>query len=262
MNKRILDLICCPNCKNPLKFYDQTDGKSINDGELYCEKCKRLYPVENGIPHFVSEDEVFHFSKRAEIVRSVYLAIYTPATNFMFLPCGGVKKARHEVLDRLEIPENPKILETGIGTGDNLPFLKEHLDGGHFFGIDNQMIMLNTCTRNLKKWNIKADLFLSNAEDLPFRDNTFDVVFHLGAINIFKNKKSAIDEMIRVAKPGTKIVIADESDKANKYYSIFLGKQEKVVPPVDLIPSNMLDTRVDIIWRGFGYAIDFRTPRK
>jgi hypothetical protein len=66
--------------------------------------------------------------------------------------------------------------------------------------------------------------------------------------------------MIRVAKPGTKIVIADESDKANKYYSIFLGKQEKVVPPVDLIPSGMLDIRLDTIWRGFGYAIDFRTP--
>ncbi len=261
MDRKTIDLICCPKCKNPLVFYKNSSGSAADEETLFCEKCKRIYPLKNGIPFFLNEDEIFRFSRRAELVRSVYLAVYTPITNLMFLPCGGVNKARHEVLDRLDIPGNAKILETGIGTGDNLPFLRELRADCCLYGIDNQSRVLNKCLKNLTNWKMNADLFLSNAESLPFRDNTFDVVFHLGAMNIFADRKSAIDEMIRVAKPGTKIVIADESDKANKYYSIFLGKQEKVVPPVDLIPSGMLDIRLDVIWRGFGYALDFRTPR-
>jgi ubiquinone/menaquinone biosynthesis C-methylase UbiE len=95
---------------------------------------------------------------------------------------------------------------------------------------------------------------------LPFKDHTFDVVFHLGAINLFNNKKRAIEEMIRVALPGSKIVIADETQKAAKYFQLFIGKQDRIVPPVDLIPKTMLDIQLDIIWKKYGYLIEFRTP--
>ena len=54
------------------------------------------------------------------------------------------------------------------------------------------------------------DLVHCNAEDLPFADNMFDVVFHVGGINFFSDQQKAINEMLRVAKPSTKIMIADE----------------------------------------------------
>jgi hypothetical protein len=73
--------------------------------------------------------------------------------------------------------------------------------------------------------------------------------------------------MIRVARPGAKIVIADESDKTNRLwdkllFTRLLGKRDELAPPIDLIPRNMIDIRLDTIWRGFGYCIEFRTPRK
>ena len=66
-----------------------------------------------------------------------------------------------------------------------------------------------------KKWSAKTNLSLihGSAEDLPFADNSFDIVFHSGGINFFSNKAKvkAISEMIRVAKPGMKILLTNET---------------------------------------------------
>ena len=51
----------------------------------------------------------------------------------------------------------------------------------------------------------------STREELPFADNTFDIVFHNGGINFFNDKALTISEMLRVAKAGNKLLIADET---------------------------------------------------
>jgi len=260
MKSQPAEILCCPKCKNELHF----KGEEITDAHLscglFCPECSSEFKVNEGFIHFIREDEVFRFSKREEFFRSVYASLYTPVTNLMFLPCGGTKNARREVLENLEIKTGSSILETGIGTGDNILFLKDRLNGCLYYGLDNQLRMLRTCARNLYKWNRLANLYRANAEQLPFKDNSFDVVFHLGAINLFQGKKQAIDEMIRVAKPGTRIVIADETEKASRLFAIFVGKHEPIVPPVDLVPMEMQEIKLEIIWKDYGYLITFRKP--
>ncbi len=260
MKTKLLELICCPKCKGDLTFEGHRQNGS-ETGVLFCERCGREFVADNEFVHFINEYEVFRFNKRVEFMRSINARFYTPITNFMFLPCGGAKNARKEVLSQLEIYPKSNILETGIGTGDNIPFLKEQLDGGTYYGLDNQLRMLQKCAGNCARWNLSSELYRADAENLPFKDNTFDVVFHLGAINLFQNKKQAIDEMIRVAKPGTKIVIADETEKASKLFAIFQGKTDPVIPPIDLIPATMLQKKLQIIWKGYGYLISFRKPK-
>jgi ubiquinone/menaquinone biosynthesis C-methylase UbiE len=252
--------LCCPGCKSELITENSLKDKDSNREVIRCKKCKRDYTIIDGIIHFLKEDEVVKFSRRMNLMRSIYARIYTPATRIMFLPCGGEMKARHEVLDRLELSDGATVLETGIGCGDNLPILKTCFETCVFFGLDNQLRMIRSCSANLKKWNIEANLYLADAERLPFRDNMFDVVFHLGAFNLFRKKRQAMDEMIRVAKPGTRIVIADESEKASKLYGIFLGKQEPVVLPDNLVSGAMLEKQLDIIWNSYGYVLSFRKP--
>jgi hypothetical protein len=63
-----------------------------------------------------------------------------------------------------------------------------------------------------------------------------------------------------VAKPGTRIVLADETEKATRLFAIFVGKHEPIVPPVDLIPGSMQQIKLEIIWKGYGYLITFRKP--
>lgn len=260
METESFNLICCPNCKKKLSI--QVPAVPVNGLEksLYCGLCRIFFPVIDGLPAFIMKNARVSYGRRMNLMRAILARFYTPLTNLMFLPCGGVVSARHEVIDRLEIPDRSLLLETGIGTGDNIPYLYARNSSCTFYGIDNQDIMLKKCTQNLKQWKMKAELFLADAEQLPFRDHIFDVVFHLGAINIFPDKRKAILEMIRVAKPGTKIVIADETQKAGKYFEIFIGRQPEIIPPIELIPDTMLDIRMDTIWNGFGYVIEFRTP--
>lgn len=259
MKAKLLELMCCPKCKSELVF----EVRGLNgsaEGTLVCKSCLKEFKTDKDFVHFITEEEVLRFNKRIEFWRSVCASIYTPMTNFMFLLCGGAVNARKEVLNKLEIKPKSKILETGIGTGDNIPFLKDQIDGGTFYGLDNQLRMLNKCISNCTKWNLSAELYRADAEQLPFKDNTFDVVFHLGAFNLFQNKQQALNEMIRVAKPGTKIVIADESEKASKLFAIFQGKVDPVVPPIDLIPALMQEIKSEIIWKGYGYLVSFRKP--
>ena len=136
-------------------------------------------------------------------------------------------------------------------------------------GADISLGMLKKCQ---KIWGGRANLNLVNcaAEDLPFADQSFDVVLHVGGINFFSDKKRAIEEMIRVAKPGTKIMIADEtSDYIDSQYkkSIFTRKEYKdatfdLSEIEALIPSTVEDARTELIWDDQFYYITFRTPRR
>lgn len=255
-----LDIICCPDCKETLSSLNETAAGEAWSGGLFCPGCKRTYLETDGYLDFLGEAELVHSSKREKFIRSVYAKIYTPATNFMFLFCGGVRNARDEVLSRLEISDHDVVLETGMGAGENLLRINGMANNITFYAIDIQKQMMKHCMKNLKKWNIEAALYRADAEDLPFRDEKFDVVFHLGAINLFSDKKKAIEEMIRVAKPGTRIVIADETEKAGRLFNIFTGSDEKIVPPMDLIPDSMKYKKIETIWRGYGYVISFFKP--
>jgi len=77
--------------------------------------------------------------------------------------------------------------------------------------------------------------------------------------------------MIRVARPGSKIVIADESEQVARTVARFLrlsrsSQGNKVDPsvPVHLVPETMKEVRVDGIWkthgRYHGYCLEFRKP--
>ena len=103
------------------------------------------------------------------------------------------------------------------------------------------------------------------AEKLPFHDNSFDVVYHCGGINFYNDKQAAVNEMIRVAKPGTRLMIVDETEKTIKeiyhkgykkeYYNI-----EKAVIPTAYIPKDMLNVHVDVVCKGYMYVITFDKP--
>jgi len=111
-------------------------------------------------------------------------------------------------------------------------------------GLDLSPEMLANCQRNLRRWDLEADLYLGNAESLPFADESFDVVFHVGGINFFNDRAKAIREMIRVAKPGSLLLISDETEKHVKGVyekqpgGLFKNRKEPVSPPVDLVPPR------------------------
>ena len=91
------------------------------------------------------------------------------------------------------------ILDLGCGNGRHLNFLQHHssLSFGQDFIFD--MLQKNT---NL---NFKGKLVCAKAENLPFQDNSFDIVLAWGVLHYLSSSETfkAISEIHRVLKPMT-----------------------------------------------------------
>ena len=56
MNRDLLDIICCPVCKQDLELEVQEEEDEIIVGNLYCDDCDENYPIQDGIPNLLPPD--------------------------------------------------------------------------------------------------------------------------------------------------------------------------------------------------------------
>ena len=108
----------------------------------------------------------------------------------------------------LETVHSPgEILEVGCGTGR---FIETVLDAGfNFYGADPSTHMLEICRSKYQDTkDVKFDL--AEGVQLPFSDGLFDFVYSIRTLNQTESRDYAfrmIQEMIRVVKPGGKLLI-------------------------------------------------------
>jgi short-subunit dehydrogenase/SAM-dependent methyltransferase/uncharacterized protein YbaR (Trm112 family) len=254
-----LEVLACPHCHGAL--ISQPQG-------LECPACCKHYPVVDGIPHFIEAAELTGLNGRFARLYDWFSWVYRPFSFVAFAVIGTTEaRARREVLDRLE-PHGGRVLEISIGPGVNLPYLVQRPDVGEIHGLDISIGQLRRCQAYTARLGLNVALQLGNAEELPYPDNTFDGVFHIGGINFFNDKQKAITEMIRVAKPGTRILICDENEQGARAYELTLpgfkrtvGKQrEPVTVPLALVPPEMQEVRAFDVWNGWMYCLEFRKP--
>jgi len=271
-----LKLLCCPACKGQLSFGGKGNSFIIREGDLCCRKCSGVYRIQESIPRFLNCESLRGLNKGFERAYNRISWIYDSAISKTYLhrrfwPSSGEDRARREITERLETYRGSSILETGIGTGDNIPHVVHCAADVKMYGLDLSAGMLSQCVRNLRKWKCEAELFLGNAEQLPFRDESFDVVFHVGGINFFTERGKAVEEMVRVAKAGTKISIACETEKVIESNStavrlVFGSRlaermlQFRFREMLAYVPEHMLDVSFSRIWEGNGYLLEFRKP--
>ncbi len=270
MKRSTLELLCCPSCQTTITLRNELEDGIVTEGDLFCSHCERNYLVKNGIPHFINPQDLEGLNQRLVRFYKMYSRFGKLLEKLVFLPMGGERKARMEILQRLELDVG-RTLEVSIGSGINLPYLFETPKLGDVYGLDISEAQLTQCRRSVIRRGWSVDLFLGKAEGLPFKSDSFDNVFHVGGINFFSEKKKAIEEMIRVARPGSKILIADESERQAQFTARFLrlsrsnqGKKVDTSIPVHLVPETMEDIRVDGIWKAHGqyhgYCLEFRKP--
>jgi SAM-dependent methyltransferase len=256
MLNQSLKIMRCPDCKGSLAPEHPTSKDSVVTGLLQCQKCKKNYCIKNGIPQFVNHNELRGMHKivyrNANFNSHFYIYMVKLVAIYLQLP---EEVARREYLAKLELVRHARILEIGVGPGRNISYFFRQGSDVEFFGLDLSTGMLAQCAKNARKWPWKIELLHGIAEKLPFRDESFDVVFHVGGINAFEDKSQAIKEMIRVAKPGTKIVIADEwlDPRTLKRFGerllckVFPSIVTRTQPPIELIPGDMLEIQINPI---------------
>ena len=259
-----LDVLACPACRGTLEM-----NLMPGEPDYRCPRCQKVYPVVGGIPHFIQTEELTGWNKRFAGMYDIFSWGYRAFSKLAFAWIGmSEERARREITDRLA-PNGGRVLEVSIGPGVNLPYLVNRRDVGEIYGLDISPGQLRRCRDYIAWHGWPVQLQLGNAEQLPYLDNTFAGVFHVGGINFFNDKRKAVEEMIRVARPGARILICDETERgAQVYERIFpMFKQatggaarEPVRAPVELIPPEMANLQVFEVWKGWFYCIEFTKP--
>ncbi len=266
MKRTTLNLLRCPQCHSELTVTPEID--MILSGALHGASCRRSFVIRGGIPNFMGADDLQGNNRRFVRMYNWLSWIYRAFTKIAFAYIGmSEEAARREITDRLN-PRGGHVLEVSIGPGVNLPYLIGRPDIGDIFGLDISPGQLARCRSFINKKGWDVDLFCGNGEKLPFRDETFDGVFHIGGINYFNDKQAAIQEMIRVARPGTRILISDETEKGAQAYEKTIpgfkrssgSRRSVITAPIDLVPEGMLETRLFDVWKGWLYCLEFRKP--
>jgi ubiquinone/menaquinone biosynthesis C-methylase UbiE len=265
-----LELLCCPNCQGGITLQEDSGRESPGGESLFCARCNLVFPIENNIARFVELEEIEGLNRRFARFYDWFARFYPFLTKVGMLGFGGDRRARKVILDRLELGGG-RLLEVSIGSGANLPYLFESPNAGGVYGLDISARQLASCSSLAARRGWSVDLFLGTAEALPFKSGSFDSILHIGGINFFSDRKQAIDEMIRVARPGSKIVIADESEEVARMISRVMRVRRSSgagsahpAALVDLVPDAMKEIRVDGIWKAHGkyhgYCLEFRKP--
>lgn len=152
------------------------------------------------------------------------------------------------------------ILDIGCGTGVLAQQLSQ--EGYQVAGMDSSPGMLKV----MAKTRNSGMSVLGNAQQLPFKADSFDMVLCVAVLHHIADAGKVADtisEMVRVAKVGGKVLIWDHNP-LNPYWPVIMGKVlqdtggERLIPLKEILEGlqrsgQAADTRV---WR-LGWMPDF-----
>jgi len=240
---------------------------------IRCAGCDRAYPIERNILHLTSQ-----YEGNNAVAAEYYNGLLWPKFRLWewlaYLPRGGERAARNEVLRHLGDLSGTRLLEVAMGDGRNLPLIPGDCQ---VVGVDISSVLLEKTERDYP--GREKYLIVGEAEELPFPDATFDNAFSYGALNHMNDPGQALLEMARVVKPNGLVVVADEApDLPNRQLAyklglprvqqwilsrlFFLGPKMSAVildhtnlKIEPLVERALRDWQIQPVWGKFGYCV-------
>jgi len=97
------------------------------------------------------------------------------------------------------------VLEIGVGLGtDHVQFARA---GANLYGVDLTERGVELVRRRLELEGLSSQLEVADAERLPYPDASFDYVYSWGVLHHTPNTPAAVQEAIRVLRPGGRICV-------------------------------------------------------
>ena len=135
----------------------------------------------------------------------------------------SIWKSVKTFLDNL--PKYSIIADVGCGNGKNIRYRSDLI----FFGNDicEELIEI---AKTKDKTN-RNSYIICNGDRLPYKSNTYDAVICIAVLHHVKNRKRFFDELLRILKPGGKLLVsvwAYEQEKKAKW--IHLSGTDYMIP--------------------------------
>jgi 2-polyprenyl-3-methyl-5-hydroxy-6-metoxy-1,4-benzoquinol methylase len=151
------------------------------------------YDVDDPIPFADDTKEYF---------REIDRRIFHP--RYMRLTADGSGKPFSLFVD-FDALAGKDVLDVGCGSGIATQLLAEA--GANVTAIDLTPWAVDTTRRRLAAFELAADVRQADAEQLPFADASFDLVFSWGVIHHSSDMDRALAELVRTCRPGGQLVL-------------------------------------------------------
>ena len=139
---------------------------------------------------------------------------------------GWRKKAVREIVD---VQSPLAVLDVACGTGDfTIEIAQKAAEGSRVTGIDLSEGMMKIGREKIKAAGVSADMVQGDCEALQYEEGTFDRISVGFGVRNFEHLELGLQEMLRVLKPGGKLVILELSVPSNSlvrwFYKLYFLK--------------------------------------
>jgi SAM-dependent methyltransferase len=161
--------------------------------------------------------------------------------------------------DEIQVLPHHRVLDVATGTG-NTAIAAKRRGFPHVTGVDYAPELVEIARERASVDRLEISFDVGDAEDLPYPDDTFDIVLSTCGVMLTPDQETAAIELLRVCRSGGRIGVTawtPDSDIAQ-----FNNTIASYVPPPPEAPSPLKWGAEDGLRDLFGYRVEIRTRER
>ena len=173
---------------------------------------------------------------KTKLVNSVFSKVHNNYDLMNDLMSLGVHRMwKKNLINWMNPQPGNRIIDVAAGTGDLAKMIsKKNKDKNIFCCVEPNRGMFETGKQKLKSFtNIRW--YLNSAEQLPFKEDTFDFYTISYGIRNVTNINKSLEEAYRVLKPGGRFFCLEFSKVENEILNFLYQKYSKLIPLIGKI---------------------------
>jgi uncharacterized protein YbaR (Trm112 family)/SAM-dependent methyltransferase len=269
MRRGLLELVCCPACGGPLAATaeEELEGE-IEGGALTCDACGRSYPIRAGMPHLYVDDESWAPKGREAqgwVTLHQEMGIYEQGDDAVDLyipyfpeePWSRVAPSFDLALEALALDGSETVLDLGAGRG----WAAKHfaLHGCRVVALDvadDANVGLGRGRVLMQHADTYFERIIGDGERLPFRPESFDVVFCAAALHHTSDLDLFLHNVAEVLRSGGILCAINEPS-----ISILLDEDKALAESTDELRHGINEKRPDLArylasLKGAGFLVE------
>lgn len=164
--------------------------------------------------------ESSHLTKKEQVAQMFDKIAFRYDFLNRFLSIGIDVHWRKKAIKELIAIQPQHILDVATGTGDVAILTHQLLKPKKIVGIDISEGMMGFGKKKIADLKLQAhiELLKGDSEHIPFNDNSFDAITVAFGVRNFEHLEKGLAEMLRVLKPGGKLVVLEFSKPTSFWF--------------------------------------------